>query len=187
MKKEITETIYAEIAAFVTKGIDSWLEAGKLIKDLVDDHGISQEEIAERAGLPPVVVGKLEMLGRERIMPQLLLATYPAATFLPRLDCSLQKAVLANGVDVLLENGETLRISAPNLTRLQCQQVFDRDGVRTPAAQKAWIESEALRLGLSRVPEVSTTYQIRKGKVFIPAPCHLTQKDLVRMLGELSA
>lgn len=174
-----------EIKQHIKAGIDSWVKAGECVRDLLDD-GLTHDDIADKCGIPDLVVTKLELLGRGRVLPQLMLASYPAASFLPRLPLETQSRAVNEGVDVLLTSGDTLRVTADNLTRQQCQQVFDNMSLRSVSAQRAWIESEKTSQDLKRAPKAHGLYQVRGNKVLIPGACQLTQKDLVRMLSEIS-
>jgi hypothetical protein len=179
-------TIYQEIAQAIAKGIDSWIHAGELIKSAIDEQGETSKSIAEAIQIPVRVIGQLEKIGRKLIRPDLLLACYPAASALMRLPYSLQTSAIEDGVDLLVDESDSLKVKAENLTSCQVKQVFDGSSVRSLAAQKAYIEDLRIKVSINSIPEVSAPYQIKGNKVLISSACSLTQKDLLRMLNELS-
>jgi hypothetical protein len=179
-------SIHQEIADAISKGVNSWIHAGELIKLAIDEHGETSNSIAETIKIPVRVIGQLEKIGRKLIRPDLLLAGYPAAASLMRLPYSLQSEAIEDGVDLLLEESDSLKVKAENLTPSQVKQVFDGSSVRSLAAQKAYIEDLRIKASLNSIPDVLAPYQIKGNKVLITSACSLTQKDLLRMLNELN-
>lgn len=186
MKTQIATTsqTYSKIATLVMSGIDSWIEAGKLIVELVD-NGTPISDIADECKIPSFCIAKLEQVGRNKCLPELLLGTYPAAAPIAKLTIEAQKQAIKKGVEVLIEGGQVLYVKADNLTPLQCKQVFDSQQLRTPESQRAWIESEKTRAVILQAPEARGAYEIRSSKIIIHHPCTLTRKDLHRMLTEI--
>ena len=182
----IVTTTHQEIAAAIAKGVNSWIHAGELIKTAIDEQGETSQSIAEAINLPVRVIGQLEKIGRKLIRPDLLLAGYPAASSLMKLPYSLQSAAIDEGVDLLIDEADSLKVRAENLTHDQVKQVFDGGTVRSLAAQKAYLEDLRVKASLNSIPEVSAPYQIRGNKVLISSACSLNQKDLLRMLQEIS-
>jgi hypothetical protein len=178
---------YEQLVKYIQLGLDSWVKAGEVIKNLIDQDGHSVADISEATGIPVPVVGKLESLGRKLILPQLLIATWPAASLIPQLSYSQQEKVVEDGVDLLLENGDTLKVKAENMTYHQAKQVLGGGSIRSLPAQKAWLEDEKRKAVTSIKKQATATYQVKGGRVFIATPCQLTQKDLLRMLQELNA
>jgi hypothetical protein len=178
---------YEQLVKYIQQGLDSWVKAGEVIKNLIDQDGHSVVDISEATGIPIPVVGKLESLGRKLILPQLLIAAWPAASLIPQLSYSQQEKVVEEGVDLLLENGDTLKVKAENMTYHQAKQVLGGGSIRSLPAQKAWLEEEKRKAVTSIKKQATATYQVKGGRVFITTPCQLTQKDLLRMLQELNA
>ena len=177
---------YDQLVKYIQSGLDSWVKAGEVIKNLIDHDGHSVAEISDATGIPIPVIGKLESLGRKLILPQLLIAAWPAATLIPQLSYSQQEQAVEEGVELLLDNGDTLKVKAENLTYNQAKQVIGGGSIRSLAAQKAWLEEEKKKASVS-VKKAVASYQIKGGRVIITTACQLTQKDLLRMLQELGA
>ena len=179
-------TIHQEIAEAIANGVNSWIHAGELIKSAIDEHGENSKSIAEAINIPVRVIGQLEKIGRKLIRPDLLLAGYPAAPCLMRLPYSLQGSAIEEGVDLLIDESDSLKVKAENLTFDQVKQVFDGSNVRSLAAQKAYLEDLRIKASLNAIPDVTAPYQIKGNKVLISSACSLNQKDLLRMLQEIS-
>jgi len=178
---------YEQLQKYIQQGLDSWVMAGEVIKNLIDQDGHSVMDISEATGIPHAVIGKLESLGRKLILPQLLIAAWPAASLIPQLSYSQQERAVHDGVDLLLDNGDTLKVKAENLTYHQAKQVLGGGTIRSLPAQKAWMEEEKRKASIAIKKQAVATYQVKGGRVFITTPCQLTQKDLLRMLQELNS
>ena len=184
-KKSEIEGTYKEITSLLMDGIGSWVSAGKIVVNLIDEGNNTIQGISEKCNIPAIIITKLEKLGRGLLLPELLLATYPAASSVQRLSAPIQKQVIDGGVEVLIESGESLHVKAENLTPLQCKQVFDAGAIRPVAAQRAWVESEKMESSIRAVKTVTAPYEVRGAKIIINGPCSLTMKDLHRMLSEI--
>ena len=103
-----------------------------------------------------------------------------------RLPYSLQGSAIEEGVDLLIDESDSLKVKAENLTFDQVKQVFDGSNVRSLAAQKAYLEDLRIKASLNAIPDVTAPYQIKGNKVLISSACSLNQKDLLRMLQEIS-
>jgi hypothetical protein len=179
-------TIHQEIAEAIVKGVNSWMHAGELIKTAIDEQGETSKSISEAINIPVRVIGQLEKIGRKLIRPDLLMAGYPAALALMRLPYSLQSSAIEDGVDLLVHEADSMKVKAENLTHDQVKQVFDGSNVRSLAGQKAYLEDLRIKASLNAIPDVTAPYQIKGNKVLISSACSLTQKDLLRMLQEIS-
>lgn len=167
-------------------GIESWRHAGELLVSILEEDGLSLAMISERSDLPLDVLSQLEKIGRKQLVPQLLLAEYPAARRLERLPMSEQERLMHDSVEVLvLRDGkaDTLHVTVRDLTGSQVKQVFASNHIRTLAEQRQWLESQ--RQGHEPV-KVDLPYVItRKGSVIFHANCEITAKELLRIATQL--
>lgn len=176
-----------ELVGLIAKGIECWQKAGEVVVKIIDEDGMSVEEIAASSDfLTEDIVFRFEQIGRKLLSPVLMIADYPAARHIIKLSYKEQEEMICGSVEVLLENGESLNISVQNLTQLQCRQVFDKKRIRTLPAQRAWMESERTKSASYPIHEIKYPYTIRSGRIFIPSACQLTKADLKRMLSDLS-
>jgi hypothetical protein len=175
---------FKQLKSLLNEGLDSWKKAGELIANLIDSKQYTLVEIADAVNVSPLVIGKLESLGRNLIHSSLMIAAYPASSLLWKLPYSEQKEAVESGVTLLLESGDTLMVKAENLTRDQAVQVIGSSSLRGISAQRAWLEdSKGKALKLQK--PLNAIYQIKGNNVIISSPCRLTRKDLMRMLTEL--
>lgn len=167
-------------------GIESWRHAGALLVSILEEDGLSLAMISERSDLPLDVLAQLEKIGRNQLVPQLLLAEYPAARKLERLPMSEQERLMIEPVEVMImKDGkpDTLHVAVRHLTGSQVRQVFAANHVRTLAEQRQWIESQKPE---QQTVKVESPYIItRKGSVIFSQGCEMTAKELLRIAAQL--
>ena len=174
----------------IADGIEQWTKAGEIVVSMIDDDGMTIDEICEHCGgaVNAGIISRFEQLGRRQILPQLLVSNYAAVKHMTRLSYSEQKRAIEGVPLVIVKDGgiDNLNVKAENLTPSQCRQVFDGSSIRSIPAQRAWIESERERIQGSSTPDVEGDYKAVGRRIVINRPCSLSQKDLVRMLSEIS-
>lgn len=178
----------------VNHGLQSFVQAGEIIVDLIDNDGLERETIVDLAskisGAPISldVVRTFEKVGRKNFRPELAIASYPAAAALRRLPYGEQGKLLSSGVEFLTAKGDIIILNVANITDLQKRQIFLPDGgVRGIAAQRAWVESEKTRLALADgvKPISSSPWTIRKGRVTFNEGVEMSRKDLMVLLTQM--
>lgn len=130
------------------------------------------------------VWARLEMVGRGYLYDRLLYAgggTYRALVALP---LSTQKLAVDSGVEVLVAGGDTLRLKAHEMTKLQRDQVFAKDHVRSLAEQRAWYSDNGP--ATNAAPEERTQpWEIKRGKLSVLHPVTLTRREVAQILAEM--
>ena len=189
MKTHILTKIDDQIEALqkaIYTGVEAWKTAGKLLVSILEQGGVSLGEIADKADLPLDVLAQLEKIGRNQLVPQLLLAEYPAARKLERLPMSEQERLMIEPMEVMImKDGkpDTLHVAVRHLTGSQVRQVFAANHVRTLAEQRQWIESQKPE---QQTVKVESPYIItRKGSVIFSQGCEMTAKELLRIAAQL--
>ena len=177
------------LKSLISAGLNSFTAAGEVVRDLVDSHACTLQTIHDHTGIPLDVLAQFERIGRGHLHPQLLIATYPAATALQRLPASVRDALLTEPTELLtLKDGQTdiLLVHARNLTRDQVRQVFARNHVRSIDEQRAWLESERTAREQT-VTRIDIPYAInhKRGCVTFRADVEVTEKELLRILTQL--
>ena len=181
----------AQLADAIQSGIDAWATAGKILVALLDEDNMTLDEIATQSGsdfVTPEVLAQFERIGRGQVLPSLLAAQYPAAAFIERLPLSLQSRAMDDGVELMvISNGraDTLRVAARHLTKKQCRQVFERNGIRNLAAQRAWIEEQNMNTERTSIVRNTSAWSVRGHEVVVTSPCVMTKADLLAMLQQL--
>ena len=190
MKTEITrkgaDIRIAELQQAIYTGVEAWKKAGQLLVEMIENDGLALADIAEKTELPLDVLSQLEKIGRNHLLPQLLLAEYPAARKLERLPMSEQSRLMIEPVEVmLLKDGDpdTLLVPIRHLTGAQVRQVFASNHVRTLAEQRQWIESQR---PVSEPVKVAVPYMLtRRGSVIFNQACELTAKEMLRIVAQI--
>jgi len=171
----------AEIVELLKKGIESWLRAGELLCEELD-AGTPLSELQEATGINPRVLEQLERIGRKQVMPQLLIADYPAARKVERLPYSEQERLTRESIPLLLPDGDIINIEVHNATRGQARQIFASGHVRSLAEQKAYLKENA---PINIHEKIEAQYTISRGRVIFHTACEMTRQTMVRILAEM--
>lgn len=178
-----------EVVSLISKGIECWQKAGEAIVQLLDEHEMTVADIAGKSAyLTEDVVTRFEQLGRKQIMPNLLVADYPAARHLVRLPYSEQKRALESSVELLVMDNKTpttLKVAVENLTPQQCKQVFNGH-IRSIGAQRAYLEEKRAEQEVApAIRQAHELYRVRGKRVIILQPCELTARQLANIIAEI--
>lgn len=190
MQLENQNPLVGEIVSLITRGIECWSKAGEIVVKLIDDHRMTIPEIAGNSEfLTEDIVARFEQLGRKQILPQLLVADYPAAKHVIKLPYSEQSRAVDAGVELLVmgdEGHSTLKVAIGNLTPLQCKQVFAKDAIRSLPAQRAYIESQKTDNEIkNRVFNDEAIWRVTGRKVVFFKPCQMTARELAQIIAEI--
>jgi hypothetical protein len=174
----------------VFKGIECWIEAGQFVATKIDENPNFVDEVCrEFPQLSPEYVIRFEQVGRKKLHPQLILSSAPGARRLISLPYSLQEKHITEPVDVVIKTDagwETLKIDIRNLTKDQADQVFERDSIRSEAAQRAFIEDRAAKR-VAPSTNADLPYRIVKNKLVVMEPCTFSASELARILSQATA
>jgi CRP-like cAMP-binding protein len=185
-----TLTKSATVDQFLTlfkEGYDAWVKAGEVLVELIDANPQVIDEILDR--YPDINAGVLrqfEKLGRKQLHPLLLLESTPGESRLARLPYSEQVRHIDKPVEIIVETDagpDTMQVETKHLTRLQSEQVFAKDHVRSLAEQRAWLMDRRER----SVTDALQTHPWRivgKNQVEV-AGVRLTRKQVLEILKEL--
>ena len=190
MQLENQNPLVGEIVSLITRGIECWSKAGEIVVKLIDDHRMTIQEIAGNSEfLTEDIITRFEQLGRKQILPQLLVADYPAAKHVIKLPYSEQSRAVDAGVELLVmgdEGHSTLKVAIGNLTPLQCKQVFAKDAIRSLPAQRAYIESQKTDNEIkNRVLNDEAIWKVSGRKVVFFKPCQMTARELAQIIAEI--
>ena len=105
MSLTTSATSLESLKSAIDAGIESWKAAGIAIVDLIDNHGMTLGQISESINSPvvnPNVLAQFERIGRNQVLPRLLVASFPAAKAMQKLPLSEQRRLLDQGTDVMV-------------------------------------------------------------------------------------
>ncbi len=139
---EITNAseLIVKLRELVLSAADSLVEAGEIAVQILS-LGMSEADLAAKTGLPPSMVAGLIRIGSSQMLPELLLESSLWACRLRGAPISMQRLIMAQGVEMLIANGEVLKCHPKNMSPDQVRQVFDGSSIRSPEAQRAWLEA----------------------------------------------
>ena len=151
------------------------------------DSGAQAETIAEQAGLPLDIVFQFERIGRKQLVPELIVADFPAQRAMSKLPFSEQERLLGRdtiSVCVIKETGvETLQIPARNLSKAHVKQVFDEGRLRTVGEQRSWLEARAA--ANAEPPRTNADpYVVRRDELIVGGVT-FTKKQLLRIVADM--
>jgi hypothetical protein len=184
-----TQNKIEQFAELINKGIESWLEAGKIVAEAIDEDPDFADKVCQKfPHITPEMVLRFEQIGRKKIHPHLLLHDGPGMRKLRCLTYDQQERLLKSGIPVLVHRGEsdwdTLNIDPRNINSAQCRQAFNSDGtIRSQASQRAWIEEQKLISEPIKV-QCDTPWRIVSGKIVIVEPCTFTTQELSSILSK---
>jgi len=187
--KQMTNTLKTnkqeELKDLITTGIKCWKSAGLILVELLDTQDLCLDEIAEETGLTTRLLSRFEQLGRDQLIPELLIADFHASKNLQRLPYSEQRRLIEGTVEVLAsDQGDKLLILTKNLTSQQCKQVFTSTTVRDLGAQRAWVESQKQKRS-ETVTISDMPYHISKKEVFFDKGCKMNANQLISILAQI--
>jgi hypothetical protein len=181
MTTEIIPQQYEKFNKLVLKGIEAWVEAGKMLVEMQKTNpNVSKEICAAYPSLSPAVIAKFEAIGRGTLNPQLLLSESPGVRKLRAMPISVQNHLEGGSVDLLVlrEKGvDVMKVEIKNLTQSQAAQVFGRYNVRDLAAQRAWLEDKQTRSKFISVTS-SLPYKLKGDVILFNANCQMTRTQL---------
>lgn len=190
MSLTTSATSLESLKSAIDAGIESWKAAGIAIVDLIDNHGMTLGQISESINSPvvnPNVLAQFERIGRNQVLPRLLVASFPAAKAMQKLPLSEQRRLLDQGTDVMVMRtggADTIIIRPEDMTKDQAQQVFSKDGVRSLSAQRAFIEGKASETAaMSKVKQ--SPWIIKSGRVIFREACEMSRQELTILLSQM--
>jgi len=185
-----TQDSISRFHELMTDGVNSWIAAGEIAAAAIDEDPTWADQVcSEHREITHEIVNKFVMIGRHQLHPRLLLNGNPGSRALRRLPFEVQEKHITQPVPLLVnvENKwEELAVDINNLTTTQAAQVFGTDSVRSPAAQRAWIESRntAAAAAAASAPQ-AVPYRIASHKLVVMQPCSFTVKELARLIAEM--
>lgn len=190
MKLQTTQTdqTIEQVLALIKQGVEAWVKAGKLVAQAVDeDPDFIDKVCAKCPDISPEVMLRFDQIGRNRLYPKLLLSDSPGVKKLFRLPYALQERYSEKPVELLISENDstkTLHVDVRNLTADQARQVFDKSGVRSVAAQRAWLES--MKRSSPVVDAMADVAYVISGKrIILKKDASFTARELARILSEI--
>tara|TARA_R110000824_G_scaffold231902_1_gene419790 strand:- start:2633 stop:3208 length:576 start_codon:yes stop_codon:yes gene_type:complete len=182
------DELLKEFKASLDAGINGFMNAGDIYVRAIDQDPEYADRLQEE--LKDIVPGRawsqLEALGRKIIHPKLILGglSDPRKTnVIKRLPYSLQNRVFKEEkFPLLISGGDILDVSLLKASYDQTIQICGEGQIRSPAEQKAYIESNKLKEELR--PQ-DLPYYFSKGKIIFRKNTQLTRAELKQLVAQL--
>lgn len=173
----------------VLQGLECWKQAGEIAaKAIADDPEFIDTVVSECPDITAETVRRFERIGLGQLHPQLCLSESPGVRRLRKLSYLLQERYATSPVELLVKADgkyDTLQVDVRNLTHDQAAQVFDANGLRSAAAQRAYIENAVLKR-TDPPARGNLPYRTVKDDLVIMQPCRISKKDLARILADMA-
>lgn len=173
---------------YIHQGIECWIKAGSLLVERTAVDDTFRDKIMEMCPeITEETLDNFERIGLKLVHPKLLISDCPGAKRLRKMSYNIQERYIEKPIPLLVhtENGwETLNVSYLNLTRQQAEQVFGLDGIRTNAAQRAWVEDRNIKK--LPAPKLDEPYRVVKDTVVFMGGCTLTLAQLAELVAKMS-
>lgn len=178
-----------QVYTLILAGIESWIQAGEIVAQAIDEDPDFVDKLCDKyPDISPETVVRFELIGRRKLHPKTLLNDAPGMRRLRKLPFQLQEKYVTQPVNLIVKssNGyEVLKVDVRNLTPDQSAQVFDSTGIRSEAAQRAWIEDKAATKIVLNV-NADMPYRITGRKIVFMQPCTLSAGDLAQILAKIN-
>lgn len=144
---ELTESLVAKFQDAFRRGIDGIVEAAQIYVKAIDADPNAPAVFKDRFAdcIPASAWSGFERVGRKQLHPKLLLggmANRRVAAHVRRLPYSSQERVFnKERFDLLLLDGQTLKVSPLECNPEQAEQLFDGPVIRDIPAQRAYLET----------------------------------------------
>ena len=166
-------------------GMSAMKEAAEIYVKVIDREPAAKQAFRELVPEVPSSAWKLmEKVGRGQMHERLLLMGGRIQTLLAALPLSEQTEAIENGLEVLLHDGNAMRIMPEALTQSQLSQVFGSGEIRSQEAQRAWMESRR-NYQLARLAQGDMRYRVEGCHLVILAPVSIEMGKLRRVLAQM--
>jgi hypothetical protein len=188
MKNELIKSAIESFKECFENGISNIVKACNAYVNAIDSDPNASEEF--KKAFPLISEGawaSFEAVGRKIIHHRLLFGDNPAFNKLKKLPYSQQEKAIEQGIEILVNGGDILKVKPENMTAFQRKQAFIDDRIRSIPEQKAYLES--IKIMESKTVRVEMPYEIKGQKVVFPAhdrPVEFTRQELARILAEIA-
>lgn len=161
------------------------VEAGKTVAYLLD-HDPQARDKFRTMGITPGVYNRLEKVGRGTLLPELAEQSH-----LARLPIDQQRQIVSGTVTALVEKPDgtfdTMPVDIMRADPVTVYRVIASDHIRTPAEQRAMIESQRKRASVpvSAVGAADMPWRVVGKTVIFKRDCAMGRSDLLSALRAL--
>ena len=166
-------------------GITSIEKAAKIYVNALDADVNAYNTFRESfdGEIPASAWTKFENVGRGFMHSKLLIgAGGRHSNKIAKLPMSEQKLMFDGKVDLLLQDGDTIKVDAKTLRPSDAKQLFANNHIRSLSEQKTYIESIKAEHSLKMEEYKTLPYEIKGNKIFFKHNTELTKQELKKIL-----
>jgi hypothetical protein len=179
----------AQFVSLLSDAKEGLAKAGKFAAEQIDANPNFIDEVLKLAPqLTEEFIRRFERIGRGQMVPQLMWDASPGVGKLIKMPVSLQEKYLNEPVALLVKSDagwETLKCDVRNLSASQASQVFNGEGVRSEAAQRAWIEDKRAKLDQKIPTATKEPYRVVRHSLVIVEPVTISRAELLMLLAKM--
>jgi hypothetical protein len=184
---ELTESAIEKFRDAFARGIAGIVEAGEIYVKAIDADASAADTFRERFSdcLPASAWTGFEAVGRKWMHPKLMLggmADRKTAARVKLLPYSMQTRVFnKERFDLLLLDGQVLKVSPLDCTPEQSEQLFDGPVIRDVSAQRAYLETTTRKA--KAMPEAEPLpYVISGGRITFRKTTSMSKSEMKRII-----
>jgi hypothetical protein len=172
--KETAKKIAASLAGGISQAVAAY-------KEYVAGGG-DPMELRQHCALSAAAWRIIDDIACDRIDMRVMLLPATAQRCIAMLPRVTQTEVIDSGLELLTDDGSTIRVRPSELTGDQSRQLFGPSGVRSSSEQAAWLK------GFKRnavAPLIEHAYEVKHGRLSVFRASSFTVSDLHRILAEM--
>lgn len=190
MKNQIVKVDNEAVAQRFVEGLSqvnaTIMELAEMVVQAMDDDPLFVERVQKKKPeITEALIMRFYEVGQKQIHEALMFDDCVGGRRLRQLSYHEQEKYVAKPLALLVkgEDGwDELPVDYRNITGHQAQQLFKKGGVRTPAEQRAWLESRKPKIAV----RIDKPYRVVKDKfVALEAPFEMTRRQLLEALAEM--
>lgn len=166
-------------------GIKSIERASKIYVKALDEDVDAYNKFRDAfdGEIPASAWTKFENVGRGFMHSKLLIgAGGRHSNKIAKLPMSEQKLMFDGKVDLLLQDGDTIKVDAKTLRPSDAKQLFANNHIRTLSEQKTYLESIKAEHSLKMEEYKTLPYEIKGNKVFFKHNTEFTKRELKKLI-----
>jgi hypothetical protein len=133
--------------------------------------------------IPASAWTKFENVGRGFMHSKLLIgAGGRHSNKIAKLPMSEQKLMFDGKVDLLLQDGDTIKVDAKTLRPSDAKQLFANNHIRSLSEQKTYLESIKAEHSLKMEEYKTLPYEIKGNKIFFKHNTEFTKRELKKLI-----
>lgn len=188
---EVAKSEVKEIGTLFAKGIGYIKQAAEKLVGVIDNGGLTIDDVCEQLTIPIRILEGLEMVGRGAMDSRLLISSGSNTGRIKRLPYSDQKRILdGEKLTLVVGDGDTIMVDPKDCSAEQAKQLFIGSHIRDVGEQRAYIEAEREALKRDAVStqlckdRIKKCWKIENGVLYVERGV-IAKEDLGEIIKEM--